>query len=293
MKWMKRIFYTAVVLVLAGVALLFGANELRKRKPEWYPAGAPDAGAISAAANRMTQKMAGIQAWVASSHAQQSRKVRNTVGPTGDVDGNPDPSKTIELTEEEFNAFFNAWDKNQHWSDRYDQHIADPVLVLQDDRIILAATVKEADTIVSVHLEPRLDEKGMLRLRIVRVMGGRMPLPQAFWDRYRQTVSNMMIHKLDQLRPAAQIRDDGAANPAAVGAAMNRLLLHAINDEPAEPVLFLPRDYFAVKLTELKVKDKTFTMTVAPMTADERAGLIGRIRAPFGSPQAEVTASAK
>lgn len=299
MKWIKRIFYTTLVLVLVGAGAVVVLDQLRRRKPEWYPSAAPTPEAIAAAANRVTQKMAGVQGWIASSHAQRQRHANRTTGPIGDTDADPEPAKTIELTEEELNAFFSAWDRNQGWSGKYEQHVVDPVLVLRDDRIILAGTVKEADTVVSVHLEPRLDEQGMLRLRLVRVMGGRLPLPEVLWSRYRKTVTDMMVRKLDQLRPGAQIRDDGAANPAAVGAAMNRLLLHAINDEPAEPVLFLPHDLhrvengFPVKLTDLKVVDRAITMTVVPMDEPEREALLARIKAPYGPPKPAVTAAAR
>lgn len=286
MKWLKRIFYTCLVLVLAGAALLVGANELRKRKPDWYPSSLPNSAAIAAAADSVERKFTGIQSWVASSHAKSVRGEKGTAGPIGDADAEPEASKVISLTEDELNAFFAKWDQTLKWSGKYESQVTDPMLVLQDDRLILAATVKDADTLVSLHLEPKLDERGMLHLRLARVMGGRLPLPQLFWDRYRSTVTGMMTHKLDLLRGQAQIAADGTANAAAVGAAMNRLLLHSVNDEPAEPVLFLPhganpKEGFPVKLTRVAIKDKTITMTVVPMNAAERKELIGRLRSAY------------
>lgn len=286
MKWLKRIFYTCLVLVLAGGALLVGANELRKRKPDWYPASLPNPAAVAAAASSVEKKFTGIQSWVASSHAKSVRGDKGTTGPIGDTDAEPESSKVISLTEDELNAFFAKWDESLKWSGKYDAHVTNPMLILQDDRLILAATVKDADTLVSLHLEPKLDERGMLRLRLVRVMGGRLPLPQVFWDRYRSTVTRMMVNKLDVLRDKAEIAADGTANAAAVGTAINRLLLHSVNDQPAEPVLFLPhgaspKEGFPVKLTQVAIKGKVFTMTVVPMNAAERKELIGRLRSAY------------
>ena len=78
------------------------------------------------------------------------------------------------------------------WKDHYSAYVDDPVLVLQDNRLILAGTVKEMDTVVSVHFEPVLDADGKLRLNLVRVMGGKLPLPRAFWDGYRQKLCDAM-----------------------------------------------------------------------------------------------------
>jgi hypothetical protein len=107
----------------------------------------------------------------------------------------------------------------------------------------------------------------------------------------------MLESKIDQERPRAKLNGDGSANKSFVIASMNEMLLHALNGEPAEPVLFLPHDParfqngLPVKLTDLKVKDKTITLTVVPLTPDERKDLLQRVREPRPRPNPAVTES--
>src|SRR5205085_8300733 len=98
----------------------------------------------------------------------------------------------------------------------------------------------------------------------------------------------------------AKISPDGAANGPAVAAGMNLLLLHALNNEPADPILFLPHDLthsgngLPVKLTAVKIENKTITMTVQPLTAEERQELLQKLKqAPSQSRRAAVPAGAR
>ena len=81
----------------------------------------------------------------------------------------------------------------------------------------------------------------------------------------------------------AAIADDGSMNHDAMVVEMNKLLLHALNDEPAEPVLFLRHDnlhnnYMPVKLTNITIADKMIDLTVVPLSADERKELLQQIQ---------------
>jgi hypothetical protein len=120
-------------------------------------------------------------------------------------------------------------------------------------------------------------------------MGGKLPLPRAFWDGYRQRLCAAMTRKLKQAQAGAAITDDGSVNSDAVVAAMNELLLNALNDQPAEPFLFLKHDAFhsdafPVRLTGLKIADKTIDLTVVPLTPEQRRDLLAKIKQPFQNP---------
>ena len=221
----------------------------------------------------MTDKFAGVQGWAADTNAHERTQLSGRDPVATDSATPPDKSKTIAVTDAELNAFFSQWDNTLNLSDKYSQYLTDPVLVLQDGRIILAVNVKELDTIASVHLEPKLDEQGMLHLDIVKVMGGSLPLPQSFFGAYRDKFSRMLEGRIAQESQRAKVSPDGSANGAAVAAGMNLLLLHASNNEPADPILFLPHDWghksdgLPVKLTAVKIENKTITLTVQPLTA--------------------------
>ena len=298
-KWTKRILVALAVFAVLGIAVIVGARQLATSKPDWYPKGAPDPAAIAAAAQSMTSKIQGIQGWAAASRAKETRGPNGIPASVADPEGDPEPAKTFTLTEAEFNAFFSRWDNDQKWSDKYKGHISDPVLVLRDNRIILAATVKDMNAVLSAHFEPGLipDRQGTdpankkLQLRVAQVASGRLSLPEFTWSGYRDKLVNVMARKVEESRPKADIHPDGSANEAAVIVAMNTLLLHALNNEPADPVLFLPHDKqktgYPVKLTDVKVSNDSISLTVVPLNAQERKDLLASLRKPSGKPYAK------
>jgi hypothetical protein len=86
---------------------------------------------------------------------------------------------------------------------------------------------------------------------------------------------------LPSLQRNAQLQKDGSANTDAMAAAMAKLFLHVLADEPGEPVLFLPvgdKRAVPVRLTDVRIADKTLSLTVKPLNAKERGALIERIR---------------
>jgi hypothetical protein len=206
--------------------------------------------------------------------------------PDGSGSAATQPASALQLTlnEDELNAFFEKWDNAFGWSRRYDRYINDPQIVLHDHHIILAANVKEMGLLVSVHFEPAL-ENGKLSLRVVNVLGGQLPLPQAMWGGYRQKLLHSLKEKIPQWQAGAHIGPDGA-NSDAVYTAMAQMLAHVLNDEPAEPFIFVPYSvqhsnwYLPVRLTDVAIENKTLTLTGDPVPPGERAGLMERIMAP-------------
>jgi hypothetical protein len=269
MKWIKRLFMAgAFLVVLLAVSALL-VHRLARSRPDWYPVQLLDEASRSAAARSV----------------ERNRKSGIRPDSPGYIAA-PDPVKHISFSEAELNAFFLQWDDAMHWKDGYSGFIQDPVLALADNRIILGANVTSLDTFVSVHFEPSIDPNGELRLTLVRVMGGKLPLPRAFWDGYRHKLIGAMSAKVAQAQKRAAIADDGSMNHDAMVAQMNKLLLHALNDEPAEPILFLRHDNLhnnamPVKLTAVAIADRTIDLTVIPLNADERKELLRKIREPL------------
>jgi hypothetical protein len=145
--------------------------------------------------------------------------------------------------------------------------------------------------VLSIELIPRL-EAGQLRLSISRVLAGKLPLPSAFMSRYRQQVENALAAHLPDWRRGAQLGDQGGANLDAVAAAMADLLIDALQDRPAPPVLFLPYSMqsrpksLPVKVTDMRIEDRTLTMTVQPLDSADRTKLLEQIRSGRESAQA-------
>jgi hypothetical protein len=280
-KWIKRLLLAGVLVVLILVGLTTFAWHLKGSRPVWYPKGAPDRAAVEAAANRMNQKLAGVQGWIADTSIYERSRNGSRAPVSTDPTTAPAKDFALVLTADELNAFFSNWDKEFHWGDRFNKYVTDPVLVIQGNRLILAGEVKEADTVLSIHLEPKIDDKGMLHLEIVKVMGGMLPLPQSFWERYRQKLLGAMENKIDQQRTKARLHSDGSMNTEGIAVEMNDLLIHALNGEPADPVLFLPvakGSGLPVKVTDISVKDAAIRMTMVPLTPEERQTLLQHIR---------------
>ena len=65
---------------------------------------------------------------------------------------------------------------------------------------------------------------------------------------------------------------------------MTELLSHSLNDEPAEPVLFLPDQIghsprsLPVVITDIKLADKVLTIVVEPMDSMRRSALLKHLQ---------------
>jgi hypothetical protein len=154
--------------------------------------------------------------------------------------------------------------------------------VLQDGRLILAGRLRDVDAVTSVHFEPNIDENGKLRLRLARVLAGKLPLPQAAFQKYQEQAAAGVQRRLPWWRRAAAIDATGVPNSSAISAAMGQLLIDVLNDQPTEPVLFVPLidggKTIPARLSHVKIADQSLTLTVQPMAAHERTELLRRIR---------------
>jgi hypothetical protein len=284
-KWIKR-----VMLFVVGLALVLGvwagwAYWRVRGTPDWLRHSTASAEERAAAANRMDQKileaLSVTREW-GDSDASQTQPT------TSAASGDRRPATTqrytqlkVSFTEDELNASFQKWDQLYHWTDRYKNYVQDPSIVLHDSKIILAGNSDEVGTVVSLHFDPKLTPKGQLDLRLSSILAGRFSLPQWSVEKYRTSMRAKLKSVLPELQRKAKFEPDGSANSDAVAAAMAKLFLHVLDNEPGEPVLFLPvrnKRSVPVKLTGVTIDNKELTLTVKPLNAKERLGVLDEIR---------------
>jgi len=283
-KWTKRVSLTLVALLLGlGIVLLIAWSMLRGT-PDWYesPANVSEAERADAA-NSADQKVMDTLSWAADVQAAELRR-RNATTQAAAPKA-PD-EKTVSFTEAELNACFQKWNKQFAWDKAYSKYLADPVVVLHKGRIILAATLHDISAVASLHFEPKIEPNGRLNIRLARILGGKLPLPDGIIGKYRTKLGETVTQRLPRWQQNARISPDGSSSDAAVYAAMGKLFLNVVNKESSEPVLFLPvndRAQVPVRVTDVSIEDKTLTLTVQPLTESERADLLNRIKEPQAS----------
>jgi hypothetical protein len=292
MKWLKRLFR---IVACVAVVLAVGAGVawyLARCKPSWYPGPevAADPAAQQAAAVRAENELKRTIDWAASQQAEERARLHTAREAPGAAPAVTRPATTqarraltVTLTEQELNASFAKWGQTYGWGEKFGQYITDPRVVLHEGRIIVAGTVEKMGTLVSLHFEPKVDQRGRLQFELARVLGGRLPLPESAFDGYREKIEQRLRAQLPALQRGARIAPDGSANDKAVGATMAKLLIRILNRQPDEAVLFLPANQgtqVPVKLTGVDIHGKSVALTVELMTPDERAALLDRIRAP-------------
>ncbi|MCC7351951.1 MAG: hypothetical protein IT446_15430 [Phycisphaerales bacterium] len=277
MKWFKRILLIIAILLTGVLAVLGASYYLMKGIPEWYHPRHQTAQQRDIAARSAEQKLADVQNWAADAHAAEirARSGRPTTTAT---------SATVTFTEDELNAFFYKWAEFYHFQDRYGQYLSEPVLVLQDNRLILAAQAQKLDAVVSFHFEPSIDEQGRLHLKLVRVLAGRLPMPDALWSSQKSRLERSIKAHLPHWQLDANIDPAGIANDDAVMAGMGKLILHLLNNQPSQAVIFLPIIQNAgirkvpVRLLDVSIAPHALTLTVDRLTSSERTEYLQQLR---------------
>lgn len=286
---MKRFLRWTLILVLlllaAGVAIPLILRSRIHQTPSWYPLKTLDAAAQQAAANRAVRS---LQTAFSQASAAQAAETRARVAVAQSQPPATAPSAepiTIHFSESELNAFFQKWETMFGWDEKMGNYLKDPTIVMNGNDLILAATVttKDLNTLLSLHFEPRMLD-GKLSVNLVKVMAGTLPLPRAYFGGYVRKLENALTEKLPEMRREADITPQGWANRPAVEAAMSELVLHALHDEPAEPVLFLPdlarggSHALPVRVVDVSVSDKVLTLTVTHMDRAQRDELLARLQ---------------
>lgn len=283
-KWLKRALVVCAVLIAALIGLMIAANYMSGARPDWYRARAMDKQEIARLEEQARGKLLGLQNWAQDHNNWPHVESR----PRVDTDPTTRPTKTrtIELTQDELNAILAQWE--DELLAKYGDTISEPYIALQDGHIILAVTLKDANKVLSLHVEPKLDEEGKLLLSPDRLMAGMFPVPQSFWSGYMDKLVQKLSGGVEYAREQARLEADGTGNLAAITSGMNRLLLNSLKDVGSDPVLFLPPDLtklekgYPVKVVDVKVENETLALTFVTLSSEEQQQLLARLRAPYG-----------
>jgi hypothetical protein len=285
-KWIKRSLL-GVALVMALIALfLTGGFILLRGTPDYYRRTRLTAEQRAAAATRAEAKLTQMQNLATDLHGAELQARNGSTKPAA-----PPGATTFSFTDDELNALFNKWAELNNWKDLYERVVEDPMIILQDGKIIFAGSVnlKGVDTVVSIHFKPTIAPDGQLDLRLDSILGGKLPLPKdTVISPMKQRVLQQIGRSLPAWQGGAQIAPDGTANDPAVKAEMSKLLANTLNEQASDPVVFLWRiahghKMIPVKLTDVTIADNALSITVLPMNASERADLLQRIKRPMES----------
>jgi hypothetical protein len=159
--------------------------------------------------------------------------------------------------------------------------VQDAGIFLNNGMIVLAGQLKDSGYVVSFHFEPKMTEAGKLHLRLAGSYGGALPVPQSMLNAQFEKLRTTLREKMRYWQQSAAM-DARGANASAVAASLGKLLLSAMDDKPAEPVLFMPDENdraLPLRLVDIKVGEELM-LTVQPMTPQQRAELLESIRAP-------------
>jgi hypothetical protein len=283
-KWIRRIMLGLAMFLSLMALLSVGGFALLRKTPDFYHKIALSPAQREQAARRAETKFTQIQNLAADSHAaevqaiSQSRPLPAT---------NPQ-SWRFSFTDEELNALFHKWSQLNGWQDLYERYLDDPIIILQNGRLILAGKVryKDMDSVVSIHIKPTITPDGLLNLQIERILAGKLPLPQeTMLSPFRKRLEGYMNLMLPHWRNLAQIFPNGAANEDLMKASLAKLAIHFERREPTDPVVFLPlvsksSISVPVRITSVQIEDGQLKMTAIPLDAQERKSLLDRVRQP-------------
>lgn len=279
MKRLKRIL-AALLLLSALVALVVWW--LFRGTPGFYHAYQWTEAERSRYAQQALNKLAAPQNMAAAARARASAEARGQVVPASAAP----TSVTVRFDEAELNAFMAHW--SSAFRAQYDRYITDPAIFLRDGHIILAARWRDLGTLASLHFAAGITDDGHLDLRLVKRMGGKLPLPSAVTRHGEQVLRNAVARSLPAWQASASIDATCTANLSAVKAATGKLMLSAMDGQPASAVLFVPlldkSHAVAVRLTQLEIADGSIALTVELLPPAQREALQAKIRQPYIPP---------
>jgi hypothetical protein len=281
LKRLVRILFLVLILGGIGLAVLHHLSTLR---PDRYtPNALTEQQRAQAAWSLEHQKLPTLMNLVEKSQkndsAAQRAKARGLPVPPDATQ--PVAPITLSFTQDEINSFLWKW--SQQYKSTYEHYLTNPYVSVEDGSIVLMGTVPEFDRVVSAFFEPRLDDKGMLHSDLASVKLGSLPLPEAIFSSKREKVENALKTRLPNWQNRAKIDPTGLANSDAQAAWLGKLVLQLLNHQPSPAVVFVHTEKSTtvpVRLTNVTVEKGALTITVQPMTAQERADLLEQIRTP-------------
>jgi hypothetical protein len=284
-NWSKIVLRFTLLLVLAAAGVSAMSYIAMRRTPDWYQPDTKTDAQRNRIAARLENMLALLVDWGQRNHLQHAApNVSNTQQVQALLSHKADESFPISFTDDELNALFNKWANTKNRREWFEQYVDNPQLVIRGKQLIIVGKVRAMDMVISLIFEPRLEPDGQMNLRLVHVLGGVLPLPDALWSGQKWAIEKVLREKLPLYQQDANISADGIANGDAASAAMNQLLLDTITYKPTNAVVFVPIDWqqltksLPVKITALSIHDHTVEMTAEPMTSKERGILLQRLK---------------
>ncbi len=287
MKWFKRILALLLVVAVGAAALLATSYYLIRRTPSWYRPQAMNSQEMEAAANRAFNKVAAIHNMADESAALESSSQWSRDHGQSPASRPSVQPITVTFTQDELTAFILRWSTLN--SDRVETYISGPQFALRDGQIIFGGQISELGQFGALHVEPSLDDAGLLHLDIAEIRAGQLRVPRSLVESRLTKVRATLQQWLPEWQRTAKI-DAGGANNEAVKAAMTELLLNTLGEKPSQPFFFMPigdRKTVPVKLTHVKIADGSITLTVEPLRGADRKTALDSIREPYGTPTAQ------
>jgi hypothetical protein len=281
MKWRKRLYYYVIYLVTITIVLCVIGLYLYHGTPSWYrPPPASDQ-EVKDAANSADQKLLDLFSWAASAQAQQVRDSKGIANPD-EVTVGP---KTVTLSDDEVNALFASWNgpENGDWDERISRYFTGGRVFFTSGGIILAGQSPSLGALVSAQFAASVDDQQNFHLSIASLRAGMLPIPQSAAAPYFQRLEIILQDQLSNELPYVNIDRTMTANGYALASCWIRLLLAGLSGEPADSNLIIPFDLahlnrgLPVKLSAISLDNGQITITLQPLSPEERQPLIDKL----------------
>lgn len=211
---------------------------------------------------------------------QKVQEVMSSAGASATGGGG---SHTQTFTSDEINAAFAKWKALDPRLVKLSTEMVDPRVAIDKNRIVLVAHFVKYGTELSVHFEPHMDAEGQLHLKVAKVAGGRMPVPRTLWENHEQVLGKWLRARVPVAAAKAKMEPSGIMNEKAGDAAMSDLLANLLAGQPADPVVAIriepqSSDCVFVRLSTLRVAEKSVTLTFKPLTLEEKKQQLQRLK---------------
>jgi len=209
----------------------------------------------------------------------------------------PEPA-TMRFGAAEVDAWFAKWLDDHGYREAFTRHLAEPRLLIVDGRLVLAGRAELdwlGDVVISLRFVPEVGEGDRVRLRFEGVSAGHRELPDAAVSAMRERSLAALGEATAAERKAVALADDGTANVAAVRVAIDRQARQLLSGGAVDPLVLFPpvvgRGPVAAEVVELAIEGDQLRLGVLPLTPDERAELVEKLRRPADAASPEPVAA--
>lgn len=270
MKWIKRVLLLLGILLTLVIALGLIGYYMARQEPAGYRRYGFELQDRARLNQQALDKLVAARNQAAARLAAE-RRARTESRPAPMA---PRDSLTIRISEEELNAIL-----QHHFQYKLDAYIEHGSILLEGGKIIVAAKVRELGAVASAHFQMEVDGQGKLQLRMTGRYLGRVPLPEALFDKQAAKLRGKLMQESAELRPRAKLTPDGRANTALAELGAMRLMMSMLDHSAAEPVLFLWDEdkWVMLRIEQVAVENREVKLTVRAMSAEQRAEAAGAI----------------